>query len=294
MINLLIAEWKKTVWNYKLTGFLVWVLPVGMFGFYSVMLLGGLFSRDWILGMLASAAGKWTEDAIGSWGIVLAFPFTLLVRLLPLGFIAAVFAGEYQSGMWKILIPRSCRAHLILAKMAVVTALISLSIVTTSVISVALQGIGRYWVGLDYLPTVSGGELASFAVRYGQTVLLGILALVILSAMGALAAILTRSALGSLLAAFGLSTLDSLSMYLLLLLSKLFSAPGLVDLYRFTPQYNLDNAQSWFRTEAAVRLPLEGFSAAPDLAYSLAMLGLWAVGLTVLVLAVFQRQDITS
>ena len=294
MINLFLAEWKKTVWNYKLTGFLVWVLPVGMFGFYSLMLLGGLFSRDWILGMLASAAGKWTEDAIGSWGIVLAFPFTVMVRLLPLGFIAAVFAGEYQTGMWKILIPRSRRMHLILAKTAVVTVLISLSIVLSSVITVAMQGIGRYWLELDYSPAVSGGELATFAVRYGQTVLLGILALVILSAMGALAAVLTRSALGALLVAFGFSTLDSLSMYLLLLLSKLFSAPGLVGLYRYTPQYNLDNAQAWFRTEAAVRLPLEGFTAAPDLAYSLAMLALWAAGLTVLVLAVFQRQDITS
>jgi hypothetical protein len=294
MINLLIAEGKKTVWNYLLTGFLVWAYPVGMSAFYLLMLAGGLLSRDWLLGLMRSASGMWTEDAIGSWGIVLAFPFTVLTRLMPLAFMAAVFAGEYQSAMWKILIPRSRRAHLILAKMTVVIALIAASIVTTSVVSVALQGAVRRLVGLAYLPAVSGGDIASFAVRYGQTALLGILALIILAAMAALAAVLSRSVLGSLLAAFGFSTVDSLSMYLLLLLSRMFSAPGLVDLYRFAPQYNLDNAQSWFRTGAAVRLPIEGFSARPDLAFSLGMLALWAAGLTALMLAVFQRQDITS
>jgi hypothetical protein len=93
MINLIRAEWKKTVWNYLLTGFLVWAFPVGVLGFYLVMLIGGLFSREWMNGMLQTGSGAWTQDAYGAWGILLAFPFTILSRMLPLAFMAAVFAA---------------------------------------------------------------------------------------------------------------------------------------------------------------------------------------------------------
>jgi ABC-type transport system involved in multi-copper enzyme maturation permease subunit len=294
MINLFRAEWKKTVWNYRLTGSLVWVFPVGMLGFYLVMLIGGLFSREWMSGMLEVGSGNWTQDAIGSWDMLLAFPFTVLSRMLPLAFMAAVFAGEYQSGMWKNLIPRNRRANLILAKMAVLILLMVVALVATSAVTVAGQGVGRYLVGWEYGPGISPEELVVFATRYGQTVLLGILTLLILAAMAALAAILTRSVLGGLLVGFGFSTVDSLSMYLLMLLARIFSAPGLVNLYRFTPQCNIDNAQSWFRTGAAVRLPFDLLSTGPDLAFSLAILVIWAAGLIAIVLAVFQRQDITS
>jgi ABC-2 type transport system permease protein len=294
MINLLRAEWKKTIWNYRLTGFLVWAFPVGVLGFYLVMLVGGLFSREWMDGMLQVGSGAWTEDALGAWGMILAFPFTILSRMLPLAFIAAVFAGEYQSGMWKNLVPRNRRAQLILAKMAVVIVLMTLALAVTSAVTVAGQGVGRYLVGWKYGPVLSGEEISSFAIRYAQTVLLGILTLIILAAIAALAAILTRSVLGGLLVVFGFSVVDSLSMYILTLLARIFSVPDIVNLYRFTPQCNIDNAQSWFRTEAAIRLPFEHFSTGPALWFSLAVLVIWAVGLTGLALAVFQRQDITS
>jgi ABC-2 type transport system permease protein len=294
MIDLLRAEWKKTIWNYKLTGFLVWSFPVGVLGFYTVMLAGGLINRPWVEGMLVTGAGTWTEDAIGAWGMLLAFPFTVLSRMMPLAFMAAVFAGEYQSGMWKNLIPRNRRANLILAKIAVVAGLMTLSLIATSVITIAGQAIGRYWLQWEYGPAVSGEVVSDFAARYVQTVLLGIDILIILAAFAAIAAMLTRSTLGGLLVVFLFSTVDSLSMYLLLLLGEIFSIPEIVNLYRYTPQCSIDNAQSWIRTGAAVRLPLEVLPTGPDLGFSLVMLVLWTAGLTALALAVFQRQDITS
>jgi ABC-2 type transport system permease protein len=294
MINLFRAEWKKTVWNQLLTGFLVWAFPAGVFGFYAVMLIGGLFSRGWAEGMLTTGSGRWTEDALGAWGMLLAFPFTILSRMLPLAFMAAVFAGEYQSGTWKNLIPRSRRAYLILAKTAVVIVLMTLALAATSAVTVAGQAAGRSLAGWEYGPAVSRVAVADFAVRYGQTVFLGVMALIILAAIAALAAVLTRSVLGSLLMVFLFSTLDSISMYVLMLLARIFSAPDLTALYRFTPQCNIDNAASWFRTGAAVRLPFEDFSTGPDLWFSLVMLVIWSVGLTALALALFQRQDITS
>jgi len=294
MINLLRAEWKKTIWNYRLTGFLVWVYPVGVAGFYLVMVIGGIFSREWAEGMVGTGSGRWTEDALGVWGLILAFPFNILSRMLPLAFMATVFAGEYQSGMWKNLIPRSRRAHLILAKMTVLIVLIALALMAASLVTVAGQGAGRRLVGWEYGPAFSGEELASFAIHYAQTVFLGLLVLIILAGIAALAAILSRSVLGGLLVGFGFSVLDSLSMYVLMLLARIFSVPDIVRLYRFTPGCSVDNAQSWFRTGSAIRLPFENFSTGPDLAFSLAVLAVWAVGLTALVLAVFQRQDITS
>lgn len=294
MVNLLRAEWKKTIWNYLLTGFLVWAFPVGVMGFYLVMLIGGVFSKEWAEGMVGTGSGLWTEDALGAWGMILAFPFTILSRMMPLAFMAAVFAGEYQSGMWKYLIPRSRRVNLILAKTAVVIVLFTLALIATSAVTVAGQGLGRRLVGWEYGPAVAGEEISSFAVRYAQTVLLGILTLIILAAIAALASILTRSVLGGLLVVFGFSTVDSLSMYMLMLLARIFSVPDIVNLYRYTPQCNIDNAQSWFRTGAAVRLPFENFSMGPDLGFSLAALVVWAVGLAMLALAVFERQDITS
>jgi ABC-type transport system involved in multi-copper enzyme maturation permease subunit len=294
MINLLRAEWKKTIWNYPLTGFLVWAFPVGVLGFYLVMLIGGAFSREWMYGMLKVGSGAWTEDALGAWGMILAFPFTILSRMLPLAFMAAVFAGEYPSGMWKNLIPRNRRALLILAKMVVVIVMMVLALVATSAVIVAGQGLGRRLVGWEYGPALTADAISSFGIHYAQTVLLGILVLTILAAVAALAAILTRSVLGGLLVVFGFSVVDSLSMYVLMLLARIFSVPGIVDLYRFLPGGNIDNAQSWFRTGAAVRLPFENFSMGPELSFSLLMLLIWCAGLVGLALWVFQRQDITS
>ncbi len=294
MINLLRAEWKKTIWNYVLTGFLVWGYPVGVAGFFAVMLIGGVFSRDWLAGMLRTGNPLWTENALGGWGILLAFPFTILTRLLPLSFMAAVFAGEYQSGMWKYLIPRTRRSFLILSKIAVLIGLMAIAFVATSALIVAGQAVGRAWMGFNYGPALTGEVVSNFLVRYGQTVLLGVLALIILAAIAALAAILTRSVLGSLLVVFLFSTLDSLSMYILLLMSRIFSAPGLAPLYRFTPQCSLDNAQSWFATNAPLRLPFESYPTGPDLGFSLVMLVIWAAVLTALAAAAFERQDITA
>jgi ABC-2 type transport system permease protein len=294
MINLLLAEWKKTVWNILLTGFLVWAFPVGVFAFYLVMMVAGLISRDWMEGMLGIGTGFWTGDAFSPWGMLLAFPFTILSRMMPLAFMAAVFAGEYQSGMWKNLIPRARRWKLILTKIAVIVLLMTLALALTSVITVAGQGAGHLWAGREYGPEVSWESISDFAVRYGQTVLLGAAVLILLADIAALAARFTRSALGSLMVVFLVSTLDSLSMWILMLVARIFSIPGIVHLYRYTMQCSIDNVQSWFQFDRAVNLPFENFPAGPDLGFSLVMLALWCAGLTASAIILFERQDITS
>jgi hypothetical protein len=39
MLCLYRAEWRKVFANFKLTSFLVWIIPIGYFAFQSVMIL---------------------------------------------------------------------------------------------------------------------------------------------------------------------------------------------------------------------------------------------------------------
>ena len=294
MLNLLRAEWLKAIWNYRLTGFLVWILPVGIGAFYVVMLVSSLASTRFAEGMLATGAGSWTDDALGVWNLVVTFPFNVIGRMLPLAFMAVVFASEYQSGMWKNLVPRASRPALILSKLAVLTALIMLAFVFTSIVTVIGQGLGHRLVGTDYGPTLTGAVAQEFIAHYAQSAVLALASLLILAGGAALAAILTRSVLGGLLIGFGLSVFDSMSLVFLLLLSRMLDQPDLINLYRFTPSYNLDNALTWFRNGVGYILPVGDFSTPPSLLFSLAVLLIWIAGFNGLSVWLFQRQDLTA
>jgi ABC-type transport system involved in multi-copper enzyme maturation permease subunit len=294
MLNLLRAEWMKAIWNYRLTGFLVWILPVGIGAFYALMLASGFASTRFAEGMLATGAGQWTEDALSVWNLVVTFPFNLIGRMLPLAFMAVVFANEYQSGMWKNLVPRASRPALILSKLAVLTALIMLSFILTSIVTIIGQGLGHGMLNQNYGPALTNATLWKFLGQYAQSAALALASLLILAGGAALAAILTRSVLGGLLIGFGLSVIDSLSLVFLLLLSTLFDKPDLINLYRFTPSYNLDNALSWFRSSAGYVLPMGNFTTPPGWLFSLVVLLVWMAGFIGLSLWVFQRQDLTA
>ena len=54
----------------------------------------------------------WTDTFMASWG----FANNLFGRMFLLGFTAVTFAGEYQWGTWKNIIPRQRRSLLIMAK----------------------------------------------------------------------------------------------------------------------------------------------------------------------------------
>jgi hypothetical protein len=65
-----------------------------------------------------------------------------------------------------------------------------------------------------------------------------------------------------------------------------------VELYRFLPSFNLDNARSWFLEAHAFTSPLVAISHPPTLACSLLLLVGW-IGLLFGVAAwTFNRQDI--
>jgi hypothetical protein len=302
MRNLLLAELKKVVLNYKLTSFLVWVFPVGVAAFYTIANLAALLpDKQFAINLLSATSGissaetsRWTTDAVSIWGVISSFPVNILGRMLPLAFMAVVFASEYQWGTWKNLVPRRGRTALMVSKFVILTALLVTSFLLASACTVLGQAIGRRLTGMAYEPALGADVLRSFAETFFQTIFLGVISLLILAGVAALAAILTRSVLAGMLVGFGFSMVDSVSMMILMVLGYLFGKPELVDLFRFTSSYNLQNAMSWFQTDAAYVPVGTGFTGEPSLAFSLILLFLWTVGLIVLAIWAFRRQDINA
>jgi ABC-type transport system involved in multi-copper enzyme maturation permease subunit len=293
MANLLSAEWKKVIRNYRLTGFLVWVFPVGIGAFYVLMLVSVLIDRRIAEGMLTTGFNNWTENALGIWTWINNYPLNILGRMLPLAFMSTVFASEYQWGMWKNLVPRARRPALIFSKFVVLVTVLMISLITTSIVSAVGLWLGHLAVGAAYGPRVTSAVLGDFLPTYLQQVGISLVSLVILAGGAAIAAILTRSILGGLLIGLGFSVIDPLTLVGLSLMAKILDNPGLINAYRVMPSYNQLNAQAWMQLHMAY-LPGPGFTHPPSLAFSLVVLLVWAVGLVLLAIYAFSRQDISS
>ncbi len=150
-MSLLRAEWKKATGNLLSTGFLVWIVPVGILTLYVLGFLVYLVSDDpTAVGIVRVTAESLMASVTGVWSPIIAFPGNILGRLLPLAFMAVLFAGEYQWGTLRQIVPRSRRSSLILAKVATTTFIVLLSYVLASFIIGVGQAAGHALLGLDY------------------------------------------------------------------------------------------------------------------------------------------------
>ncbi len=297
MLNLYRAEWRKVFANFKLTSFLVWIFPIGLFAFHTVMILLSLVSPTMTAGVEYFGSGFWTTDSLNAWNMMITFPANLFGRMLPLAFMAVVFAGEYQWRTWKNIAPRTQRWKLILAKMAALVSLVLISLALTSLISALGPSIGYRIHGLPYGPVLDPQILGSFLLDTAKTTFVVLLSLVVLAGYAAIAAITTRSILGGLLVSFGFSVLDAVSLGMLSLLAMIFNSPSLINLYTFTPTYNLSNVHSWLlrgEAEFAITAGISPLSTAPGFWVSLLVLAIWIGGLISLALITFQRQELTE
>jgi ABC-type transport system involved in multi-copper enzyme maturation permease subunit len=292
--GLLAAEWVKTTGNWVLLGFLVWVIPIGLATFFVLALIISVFSDESAMAMAATSSGQWTKDMAGIWSLLISYPGNISGRLLPLAFMSVLFAGEYQWGTWRLVLPRSERSAQILAKAVATTVVVVQAYLVASVVMGIGQSLTHRVVGLDYGPPVDAASALEFVRLYAGTLLLGIVSLLILAGFAALGAIVTRSILGGLLVGFGLSVLEPMSQVILILLGKLFHSPGVANLYQYAATYHLDNARAWIVNGSPLPAPMEGFTAEFGLLPSLIVLSLWVAGLLALAIFVFRRQDITT
>jgi hypothetical protein len=291
--GLLTAEWVKTTGNWVLSGFLVWAIPIGLGTFFVLALIISFFSDESALAMAATSSGQWTTDMAGIWSLLISYPGNISGRLLPLAFMSVLFAGEYQWGTWRLVLPRSERGAQILAKAVATTMLIVLSYLVASVVMGIGQSLTHSVVGLEYGPPLDASSALEFVRLYTGHLFLGVLSLLILAGFAALGAIFTRSILGGLLVGLGLSVLEPMSQVILLLLGRLLNAPGVANLYQYAATYHLDNARSWIVSGGPLPAPMEGFTAEFGLLGSLIVLVLWVTGLLTFAIVLFRRQDIT-
>jgi ABC-type transport system involved in multi-copper enzyme maturation permease subunit len=175
MLNLYRAEWRKVFANFKLTSFLVWIFPIGLFAFHTVMILGSLVSGTLQIGVEYFGSGDWTTDSLAAWDMLIFFPANLFGRMLPLAFMAVVFAGEYQWRTLKNIVPRNQRWKLLVAKMAALISLVMVSMLLTALIASLGPSIGHRIHGLPYGPALSAEVIGVFLLDTARTAVIALL-----------------------------------------------------------------------------------------------------------------------
>jgi hypothetical protein len=125
--------------------------------------------------------------------------------MILLGFAAVVFAGEYQWGTWKNIVPRNRRVMLLLMKFMALGVFVVLAFVLMSIIWVIGLGVLAQIAGAEYGPAVTLHVLSDFAEDYAIQAALTFTSMMIAAGYAALAGMLTRSILGGVLVSFGIT-----------------------------------------------------------------------------------------
>ena len=295
MINLYRAELQKTIGNRWVTGFLLWIFPIGALG---VMIFGIVstlafenFAENFFGGDLL-----WTEAMIGVWSM----PTNVLGQMFLIGLTVVTFAGEYQWGTWKNVLPRRRRSSLIIIKFLTLGTLVTFTFILMSIITVVGYGLVAAIADLEFGPALSQDVVTEFLRNCSFQAMLAFLTVLITAIYAAFTAMLMRSILGGALVGLGLIIIEPIAAFLLMPLAQWFDWNNLLHLIRFTPTYNINNIYSWTRFgEPSLMFSgvfeAGGLSISPDsLAFSLIVLTCWAALGIGLILFLFERQDISS
>lgn len=295
MLNLYRAELQKTVGNRWVTGFLLWIFPIGALGvivFVALMtLVFDQFAQNFFGG-----DPLWTEAMIGVWSM----PTNIMGQMFLIGLTAVTFAGEYQWGTWKNIIPRRRRYALIFVKFITLGTLVTFAFAAMSIITGVGYGLIAAVAGLDYGPALSPEVIIEFLRNYSLQAMLAFLTVLITAIYAACTAMLMRSILGGVLVGLGLVIIEPIVAFLLMPVAQWLDWNNLLYLVRLTPTYNINNIYSWTRFDEPSRMFSGLFEAgglaisADTLGFSLVVLTAWvALGIG-LILLLFERQDISS
>lgn len=291
MSELFRAEWMKINGNRFMTAFTVWLFPIGVATFLLLALIPALAS-DIFRTQVNNAPPTWTMQTLLPWTII----NSIVTRMILVAFAADVFAGEYQRGMWKNLLPRRQRVTVILMKFFMVTLMLLIAFLATCVLAGVISGIVVRVTGAPYDLTLPDETLSEFFSSFALQAFVAIVSALLAACFAALGGILTRSILGAV--GFGAAcTLGEQAVLLVLFfLGNILNAPGIVVLYQYTPGYNLSNISAWATSGQSYVLPgaMEQYIGGLSAGASFAILGLWLGGLIALTVWLFRRQDILS
>lgn len=286
--NMFQAEWTKIIGHRWATSLLILIFPASSIMFILVIIGIVTFSpasHDEYAGM------TWDEAAIYPWYI----PGGEFGRILLLGFTAVVFAGEYQWGTWKNIVPRRQRIPLVLMKFLTVVVFIWVAFIITSLIFL----IGMWPVveiaGGSYFGNLDGEALIEVAGDYVMEMVLAMVATIIAAGYAAMAGMFTRSILGGFLVGFVLMVAEGAILVAIYLVYQVLEVKEIFEIMRFVPFYNLTNLRLWIEYDRPWIFEFEdaGVYLSDTMWFSIAVLTAWVVGLIGLTTYTFRRQDIT-
>lgn len=207
---------------------------------------------------------------------------------------ASFFAGEYATDTWKSIIPRSTRAHLIFSKVAVLLALLVLSVFMASLMAGVFTVILSTLRDLPPGPTLAEAVSQGFIGVYLQTVVYAVAVWLITILITASASLLTRSVMVGAIIGIGFVVLDASLLLALYTVYQTVAAELLVHLYQVSPGYNLTNIWTWVQTGVGYTPAIGDFgvTSASTLELSLRYMVAWFVGLMTIAQIIFRRQNI--
>jgi ABC-type transport system involved in multi-copper enzyme maturation permease subunit len=295
MRSALAAEWRKLLGHTKAVSFLVWIYPLGALVLVLLLdILPALFIEA-VRDLAAASPPVWTDDLLSVWNALNGFPGGTFLRMPYLAFIATAFAGEYQWGTWKNIVPRQSRTALILSKFLVLGLLLLISMTLTSLVITGGGWLQAVLFGIPYGPALADVTWGSYLQGLLMQVLVTFAGTLIVAAYAALIAMYSRSIVASLLLSVGVSIVEFSTSLLLLIVSQAVQRPNLVNIIVATPTYNLDNVRSWVVDGVGSTFGgFPGFTAVPPMWLSVVILLVWLVGLVGGTAVLFRRQDITS
>jgi hypothetical protein len=291
MLNLIRAEWKKAAGHRWLAGFLIWIFPVGAFVIYILAVVAAIFSESVIVDF-GLADARWT-DVTNVWDILSNFPANIVTRMPVLAFVATLFAGEFEWGTWKNILPRNERFALILAKFITFGLYVLCSLAAMSLIIGVGNWISTSIAGLPYGPEPTLDTILKFIGDYTLSAGLAFASTLIVVSFAAFAALITRKIVGGIMIGFLISIIEPNTWLGFLFLGKVFNNPNLINLQIYMPSYSIGNVNSWIRFGHAFQME-SLITATASFELSLFMAAIWIIGLVGLVIYVFQRQDIST
>lgn len=291
MIDLIRAEWLKIIRNLNTTTALIWIFPIGA---ATVLLIGIVMNLA--AGDFGGYMGQssWNSSFVAIWAAINSYPLNVFGRMLPLAFMAVVFAGEFQWETWRLIVPKASRVRLVIAKWAALIMTILVAFTLTGLIIVFLQGGAHAVIGKPYGPVVTLSTLTDALQVSAQEVLIATLSLLLLGTFAALAAFITRSVLGALLLTFGFSLVELLSSGLLAVLATWFDRPAILEFYRYMPNFNLENLRSWMIFGHGLSPVPFNLAIEASVFESVLFVGIWILLLGGWAISLFNRMDITK
>jgi hypothetical protein len=279
------AEWRKIQGNRYAVIFLLWIFPVMALVMVVGAILFALFSADYRTA-IEQWDVTWTGRFLETWSI----PNNELGRFVILAFTAVVFAGEYQYGTWKNMIPRQPRARLILNKFLTIGVFVVVAFIAMSLIAGVGTGIVNSIAGVSYGPEPSGEVVGEFTGDYLTQMSITLVSTFIATAYAAFGAMIARNILGGLVIG-GLFQLGESGLLAPLALVRLIFNIDLFWLYQYTPSYNLANIGSLLGGgDGATIMDMVPHA----LPLSMLIVAVWVVGLVTLTVVLFRRQDVTT